>query len=191
MDLIDQTPASRSRGVFVEELEGETLIYDRDTHEAHCLNPTAAWVWRRLDGRASVAELAAELAGAADGPVRSEEDAVQMVWLALEELRDAGLLEGEVRVPPSEGSVSRREALRRLGRAAGLALLLPAVASVRAPVAAQAASCITKAQCKAINPRNPADCTGLPICNRRRRCCTAEVEIDDGVVEIECEVEKC
>ena len=44
MDIRDQTPKARTDGLLVEEMDGETLVYDLDTHGAHCLNPAAALV---------------------------------------------------------------------------------------------------------------------------------------------------
>lgn len=138
------------------------MVYDLATHEAHCLNRAAALVWSRSDGKTSV-EALAELLPEADLP--RDED---LVWLTLDGLDRAGLL-AEYEAPAARKLISRREALRALGTAAGLTLLLPAVNSVVAPLAAQAASCLTSAQCRSAVPPN---CTGLPICSNRNKCCT-------------------
>lgn len=155
-------PQARSRGLLIEELEGETLVYDLATHEAHCLNKAAALVWSRSDGKTSVDDLV-ELLPGVDLP--RDED---LIWLTLDSLDRAGLL-ADYEAPSSGKSLSRRAAVRALGRAAGLTLLLPAVSSVTAPLAAQAASCLTNAQCRS---QTPPDCTGLPICTNRNTCCT-------------------
>jgi hypothetical protein len=114
----------------------EVVVYDEHQHRGHCLNRTAALVWRHLDGRTSLRELVARL--------RSElgRDAGEdMVWLALEELDRARLLDGPLQLPEARG-VSRRRMLRRLGVAAGGgAIVLPAISSILAPpVHAQASA---------------------------------------------------
>ena len=52
-------PRARQDELIVEELQDETLVYDLKRHKAHCLNRTSALVWRRCDGRTTVAEVAA------------------------------------------------------------------------------------------------------------------------------------
>lgn len=161
MDILDQKPKARREGVLVEEMDGETLVYDLETHDAHCLNPAAALLWRRSDGRTPVRAMVPLLREVG----LPEEEAV--VWMALSRLDDAGLV-GPVQFPGRKASFSRKEVLRALGAAAAMTLVLPAVESVVAPLAAQAASCITLAACKAL-PKN--QCGGLPICTNRNRCC--------------------
>jgi len=153
-------PRARARRLLIEELEGETLVYDLENHRAHCLNEAAALVWKRSDGTASVETLADML------PEVGLPRSTDVVRLALARLSDADLLDDGASTQPRR--ISRREVLRVLGATAAMTLLLPAVDSVVAPLAAQAASCLTAAQCRALKPPN---CSGLPICNRRRRCC--------------------
>ncbi|MHB1193149.1 MAG: hypothetical protein ACYC6F_08875 [Longimicrobiales bacterium] len=161
MDIRDQTPKARTDGLLVEELDGETLVYDLETHGAHCLNPAAALVWKRSDGRTPVRDLIPLLR---EVGLPAEES---VVWMALSRLDDAGLVEG-VTLPGKRALFSRKEVLRVLGATAAMTLLLPAVESVVAPLAAQTASCITLATCTALKPPN---CTGLPICTDRTKCC--------------------
>src|SRR5262249_52266190 len=52
----DGLPAARERGLIVQELADELLVYDEGRHRAHCLNLTAALVWRRMEGRRPAAE---------------------------------------------------------------------------------------------------------------------------------------
>ncbi|MBW1688466.1 MAG: PqqD family protein, partial [Deltaproteobacteria bacterium] len=70
------------------ELPDELLVYDLERHKAHCLNPTAALVFKHCDGRTSVKQIArtlgSELEFAADE---------RLVWLSLERLGKANLLE--------------------------------------------------------------------------------------------------
>src|SRR3954454_16499864 len=51
-------PAAQSDGVLVQPLGDETVIYDRESKEAHCLKPLAAVVFDCCDGHATVADIA-------------------------------------------------------------------------------------------------------------------------------------
>jgi hypothetical protein len=81
-------------------VDGETLLYDLDSHEAHCLNETCAAVWERCDGSSSPTEIARALG-------YDEE----VVWLALEQLWKRELLVGDS-APERERAVSRRRLLK-------------------------------------------------------------------------------
>jgi hypothetical protein len=113
------------------ELDDEVVIYDPDRHEGHCLNATAAAVWKLCDGKNSSAQIAVivsrQFSAQVDKPI---------VELALERLAGAHLL-----VEPASPArhLSRRVAIRRIGIAAAIAL--PLVTSVMAPTPAHAASC--------------------------------------------------
>ncbi len=143
-------PQSRRSGLLIRELPDELLVYDQEQHRAHCLNRTAALVFRHADGTRSVDDLARVLDPAAAGPAADE-----TVELALAQLAAAGLLEA---VPSStedavpDAGMSRREVARRVGLAA--AILLPAVATIIAPTPAEAA-----ATCIQIPP---GTCSGQP-----------------------------
>jgi hypothetical protein len=102
------------------------VVYDSKQHRGHCLNRSAAVVWRNLDGQTSMDDVVAELRKELDGP--ADEDTV---WLALEELDKAHLLEGPLD-PPVSVDLSRRSMLGRLGAGAAL---LPVIMSVVAPPA--------------------------------------------------------
>jgi coenzyme PQQ synthesis protein D (PqqD) len=130
-------PLARNDGLVVQELSGEVLVYDLKRHHAHCLNPTAAFVWKHCDGHTTVEEIAKALALEGRAP-----DEVRLVWLALEQLAKSHLLADEPALPARYASnrVSRRK-MMRLG--AGMALALPLVASLVAPTPAQAATCLS------------------------------------------------
>ncbi|HET7291972.1 MAG TPA: PqqD family protein [Vicinamibacteria bacterium] len=128
-------PRARKDGLIVERLGGETLVYDLERHRAHCLNPTAAVVWDSCDGRSTEAQIARRVADALDLP-----DDAALVELALARLDRARLLDRGSGPPRSKAaSLSRREAVRRLGLAAAA---VPVVAGIVAPTAAQAATCL-------------------------------------------------
>ena len=119
-------PKAKTERLIVREIDGETLVYDRSRDAASCLNEFAARVWRKSDGKTSVAEIAAAL-GEGEGAV----------WLALHQLTKAQLLTEAIAFPPDmRAAKSRREIAGRLGFGAAAV-----VASIVAPMPAQAASC--------------------------------------------------
>jgi hypothetical protein len=122
-------PRARRKGVVVRELPGELVVYDLERHEAHCLNHTAALVFQGADGQTTVDGLAAIL--------RRElgvSEPERLARLTLERLGRAHLLDAG----PMAGVArhSRRDLLRRAGLAAAL---LPAIGTILAPTAAEAA----------------------------------------------------
>lgn len=145
-------PQARTKGLVVRDLSGEVIVYDLDRHQAHCLNPTAAAVFRHADGEHSRAQIAAHL-GAAGRP------GTEIVDFALQQLGDAHLLEN---VPSVEaGGLSRRDVVRRVGL--GAAVLLPLVTSVLAPTAAEAAAtCVSS--CTGQPDLTPCTCFGADPC---------------------------
>jgi hypothetical protein len=44
-------PRARAENLTVRVLGDETLVYDQERHKAHCLNATAALVWRHCNGK--------------------------------------------------------------------------------------------------------------------------------------------
>jgi hypothetical protein len=113
------------------QLDDEVVIYDPKRHKGHCLNPTAAAVWKLCDGKSSPAQIAGALSRQLSARVDQ-----RVVQLALQQLADAHLL---VKANEKIESPSRRVAIRRIGIAAAVAL--PLVTSIVAPTPAHAASC--------------------------------------------------
>jgi hypothetical protein len=145
-------PVARRDGLLTRDLKDELLVYARDEHRAHCLNRTAATVFRNADGTRTVTDLARLVAPEAD---RTASEAV--VGETLARLAEAGLLEGD----PAAAGWSRREVVRRVG--IGAAILLPAIASVVAPTPAEAAAtCATSCASKADG--TPCTCFGANPC---------------------------
>ena len=145
-------PKARKERLVTRELPEELLVYDLDRHKASCLNRMAMATWRRCDGQATVPEIAEALRGELGIPV--DEPAV---WLALERLSRAYLLEEPVVLPRWAEGYSRREWVASVARVS--AVLVPAVVSVLSPMAASAASAISPAACSA---RTAAACGGVP-----------------------------
>jgi len=158
-------PRARETRLVVETLADETLVYDLERHRAHCLNRAATLVWHACDGHSRVAATAARLErelGSSHG--------LSLLDIALEELSRARLLdEPDARRGPRE-RYSRRAVIRALGLAGAASIMVPVVESIVAPIPAEAASCLTTAECAALAP--PA-CTGQPICGSTTDCCVA------------------
>jgi len=132
-------PDARRQGLLVQEMSDEVLVYDRERNKAHCLNRTAALVWNRCDGNRSVAQIATAISQEINAPV--DED---LVWLGVEQLSKAHLLREQAGISGVSSGLSRREVIRRIGVTAAIAL--PAVTSIVAPTASQAANCRTAGQ---------------------------------------------
>jgi hypothetical protein len=78
------------REVVTAEIDGDAIIYDELVGATHLLNPTAAIVWRLLDGETRLDELSADLAeafGVGVGEVLAD------VVMIVGELGRRGLLE--------------------------------------------------------------------------------------------------
>ena len=58
MTEADDIPVASASTVFREELDDWALLFDPDTGEVHGLNPVATFIWKQLDGRHSVDEIA-------------------------------------------------------------------------------------------------------------------------------------
>lgn len=137
----------------VRQLADELLVYDPRTCKAHCLNETAAQIWRLCDGTKTVSEIATI--------VRRQQYVdfdEATLWIALTKFADAGLLQNpRDRLPPAVDLKKRR--IMKVGAMAAT-LAVPTIASILVPKAEAAASCATVGQsCNSI----PC-CTPLLIC---------------------------
>ena len=130
-------PAARKDQLVIQEVESETLIYDLKNHKAHCLNGTAALVWKQCDGKRTVEEVARKVEAELGTEISSE-----VVWLAVEQLEKRRLLEERMETAFGAARMSRRELARRLGIAAAV-VALPLITTINAPAAFQAVSCGT------------------------------------------------
>lgn len=186
-------PKARSEGIITREIDGELLIYDRARDQAHCLNETAAAVWKLCDGQSGIQEISEQLARSSGqkvlGGTSSESTPdtqhptlntyviadTQIVWLALDQLRRSHLLEAtatERTCWPAPGlpNMSRREAVKRIGL--GAAVALPLVVAITAPTAAEAAAsckhhcdtCSSPIECCGTCSTNVPGCSGSPRC---------------------------
>ncbi len=151
-------PVARRKNLIVKELPDETLIYDLDSDEAHCLNQTAALVWKNCDGETTVPALCGLLELEASSPVAPE-----VVWLALDQLYKFRLLEQSPARPAHLAGIKRRELIKRIGL---VALTLPVIMSVSAPTSAQAGS---PCSCNTANCR-PTGCPCMQNVNCVNKC---------------------
>ena len=127
-------PRARTEGLVVETLPDETLVYDLDRDKAHCLNQTASLVWRFCDGQRTTEQIAR----AVSRDLKHQIDE-RFVWLALDQLGRNNLLIDKPTATPISG-INRREVIRALAISAAVAV--PVVASIVAPVPAQAGTCL-------------------------------------------------
>lgn len=123
-------PCARTDGLVISELGDETLVYDLERDEAHCLNQTAALVWKHCDGQTTVAQIAGLLQKELD--TSGDPD---IVWLAIKQLQRFHLIENAAEPAIAALSVSRRKLLLKYAPAA---LALPVIMSISVPAAAQA-----------------------------------------------------
>ncbi len=122
-------PKARKEGLIIRVLGEETLVYDLERDRAHCLNRLAALIWQHCDGKTTTPELISLLED--KFPASEKED---LVLSALHQLSQARLLQGKFKSPEETSRLSRRDVIRKLGRAA--AISLPLVTSITAPARA-------------------------------------------------------
>ena len=167
-----QFPTARKSGLVVQEVPNEVLVFDLESNKAHCLNETAAMVWKSCDGETAVPEIAKFIKKQFGKEVNDD-----FVWLAIDQLSENKLLEEKV-TAPFKGQ-SRREVIKKIGLASMIAI--PVVASLVAPqsvLANVSCVCTTSFDCTlsgfetcgsqcccnqagiCANEANPANCQG-------------------------------
>jgi Coenzyme PQQ synthesis protein D (PqqD) len=158
-----ERPRARTEGLVIKALPDEVLVHDLARHRTHCLNGPAAAVWRLCDGQRTLGQIARQLGQAPEA--RWSDEAVR---LALDELGRAHLLTDVLTGHRDAGGVTRRQTLQRLAAAA---VVVPTVATIVAPRAADAQSvaagplCATVGQeCQSLtNLGAPPCCTGTGL----------------------------
>jgi hypothetical protein len=135
-------PRPRRRGVVAQEVDGETLLYVEETHQASCLNGPAARIWALVDGERTVEAIAA-----------GAKMELAVVGQALRELGEAGLVEN-VDGLVAGVNLARRRMLVGVGLAA-----IPIVLMVTAPEARAASSQCTP-RLSICSPQEPPCCPG-------------------------------
>jgi hypothetical protein len=148
-------PRARKKDLVIRELDDETLVYDTERDEAHCLNQTAALVWKHCDGKTTAREAVQSLQRTLGVSVDTD-----IIWLAVKQLQRFHLVEGTSKKSPG---VSRRALVLKYAPAA---LALPVIMSITAPTPALVASCAAQgAPCGGSNPPCcVGTCTGSGFC---------------------------
>jgi len=136
---LPQAPLARNEGLVIRELPDEVLVYDLERDKAHCLNQTAAFIWKHCDGHTTVSEMKGLLENSLKVPIHQD-----VVWCALNQLKKDHLLEKSMVWPTSTMQISRRTLVRRVALAA---VLLPAVTTILAPTASAQVSGGGQANC--------------------------------------------
>ena len=156
-----QFPIARKTGIVIQEVPDEVLVYDLDTNKAHCLNQTAALIWKSCDGSKSVSDIAKHVESLAGGRISDD-----FVWLAIDQLNENNLLEQEVQA--NFNGLSRHDVIKKIGLTSMIAI--PVIASLVAPKSAMAASscnCGSDLECglATINGQCPSrTCNGIGLC---------------------------
>jgi len=160
-------PVSRKEELVVQEHDGEVLIYDLKENKAFCLNETSALVWQACDGKKTIADISDHL-----GKQLKSQANEDLVWLALDQLSKANLIEQSTAIEDRFVGLSRREAIRRVGMASLVAL--PVIATLTAPTAAQTGTCVqTSTGCTGSNRPRGCDCSSNANCATGLTCNTA------------------
>jgi hypothetical protein len=146
--IVVSHPAARDQGLLIESVGDETVIYDLETKQAHCLKALAAAAFTYADGKNTAADIA-ELASYRLGQPVTEAE----VEDAISQLGDCGLLDTALVI---HDGLSRREAVKRIGAIAGAVAAAPLITSIIAPTAAMAGNSVI-----------PTGCTG---CGQNKDC---------------------
>lgn len=134
-------PRARTEKLLIKELEDETLVFDLERNRAHCLNRSAALIWKHCDGKTSIRDISK----AVSGELHSRVDE-RAIWFAVSQFNKDHLLDEQLPLPPHivASGMNRRQMMRTLGIAAAVAV--PLVTSIVAPTAVQAVSCLPSGQ---------------------------------------------
>jgi hypothetical protein len=128
-------PAARADDLLIEQLGSETVVYDVNAKEAHCLRGLASVVFANADGKTSAEDLAAVAGKALGEPVTYTQ-----VQEAIAQLEACALLDTPLLV---RDGINRRDLVKRAGYAGAAATVAsPLITSILAPATAMAASAI-------------------------------------------------
>jgi len=170
--FMDELPQARTDAVVSEWVEGELVLYDSISHEAHCLAASVAAIWACCDGSRTATEIARELA------IDTER-----VLEGLDELREAGLL---VTATPVRPGISRRTAAKHFARVGAAAVSAPLIYSIVIPSAQAATSndpCLIDGGSAPLCPASDNPCYTV-TCevqgNGRGECMTTDYACPDG-----------
>ena len=61
MQTAESRPIANQTIVLREEFDDWAVLFDPDTSEAYGLNPVSVFIWKRLDGKNTIADIVREL----------------------------------------------------------------------------------------------------------------------------------
>ena len=153
--MFEKMPRAREESLIIVPLHDETLVYDSTRHKAMCLNRPVAAIWKQCDGQSGIGETLLRLREEIGESINEE-----IVELGLHQLHRHHLLEGARSFPETHVDIDAvRRALMKLGIAAAL---LPLIAEVTAPTAAQTGSPGPTGPTGSTGPTGPTGATGPP-----------------------------
>jgi hypothetical protein len=171
-------PAARDEGLLVETVGDETVVYDLESKEAHCLKPLAALVFSSADGKTSAGEIASLAEKQLGEPITEAQ-----VQEAMGQLEASALLLGPAVLNDGNG-FNRRQMIGRSAVAAGGAFAgASLITSILAPTAMAGTSqiqpgcsgCGTNHDCAPAPGEHDGHCcqsTGTPGKTCNAGCCT-------------------
>lgn len=162
-------PLSRGADLVVQDHNGEVLIYDLRKNKAFCLNETSSLVWQLCDGERSVPEITRLVSEKLNSSASED-----LIWLALDQLKKEDLLANGDQISLNFAGMSRREVIRKVGM--GTVVALPIVASLVAPTAVSAQSCLPEGvSCEPTPDPTQQCCPGLTCA--AGICETVDIEV--------------
>ena len=184
---MNSLPRIRS-GLLRHPLDEQVLVYDTTEDRVHLLDPTTACVMELLEtGENSEQGVMAELARRLN--ISADSD---LVFLAIEQLRGADLLEPEPAIE-SSGVVSRREVVRKLAAAGIAGVLVPAISTFTASrayaqgtVLGVGAACTASSQCLQGTGRCCGGTCRVAACSGNNQPCGAGVNPAPGTSVVDC-----
>jgi hypothetical protein len=164
-----ERPIAITNNTVIHETGDETLVYNLLTNRCFNLNRISSLVWQHCDGKKKIEQIAAEISKQLRQPVP-----VELVWLAVRELRKENLVLVRLETPSNLRGLNRRQIIKQVGLSAGL-VTIPMVISIAAPKAANA-------QSGAPAPVDPCAAEGIGMdvnktpnggsCNGNGNCCS-------------------
>ena len=163
-------PLTRNTDIVVQEMGNEVLIYDLNNHQAYNLNETLTTIYQACDGKTTFDELKA-----------ANKFTDEIIFLALDELKNRSLLEENQLYNLPLSGMTRREMIRRVGLTSLIAF--PLISSIVVPTAAQASSHVPT--CPSISPcnNNVSIPRGCPCTLNCSNCAGSNCNTISGVCE--------
>jgi hypothetical protein len=164
-------PAARAEGLLIEQVGNETVVFDVETKEAHCLKGLASVVFTLADGTTSAEDLAL-----AAGEKLSEPVSYAQVQEAITQLEACALLDTPLLV---RDGLSRRDLVKKAGYigAAGAAAS-PLITSIMTPASALATDSSIPSGCSGCGQNQDCVsnhcCQGVPGKQCNQGCCVGK-----------------